>query len=107
MKVDYLRRVFYYEQNKEQQQIPYEFVYCFIEEKVPQLLTDARINPHDCNQRLLNNNAFSEVYVLGGDVFPTTQSLYAIGMQVHHVVHNITERLMGKIHQKKVMLTVY
>lgn len=70
-------------------------------------MEEAGISPYNCNKRLLHNNSYDNIYVLGADLYPTTHSFYSLGMQTHHIAQNIAERLTAEEHQKKAMLTVY
>ena len=45
--------------------------------------------------------------MLGADLLPTTFSLYALGIQIHHIVHNVVERLSSQEDGRRAMLTTY
>ena len=70
-------------------QTTYESVYCFLGQEVPQLLLDSGISAHDIHQKLLHNNFFDNIYIIGGDVLPTTFTMHALSMQMHHISQNI------------------
>jgi hypothetical protein len=84
IKVDYLRRIFYYSREKEQKQIIYSSVFCLIADKVPKVLTDSGIDPFACNHRLLHNTKYESIYVVGADNLPTTMTFYASALQLHY-----------------------
>ena len=106
-KVDYMRRVLFYDLQFGKEQLPYESVYCLIGDNIPELLTNSGINPMDCHHHLLHNQQFDNIYILGADLLPTTFSFHALAMQTHHIVRNIVERLASQSVGRVAMLTAY
>lgn len=65
------------------------------------------MDPKDSHPHLLHNNKFDNIYVIGADIFPTTFSFFALAIQIHHLVCNIIERLIGVENRKKSILSAY
>ena len=74
-KIDYLRRVLFFNTEGEPRQRPYESVYCFIGEQTHPLLVESSIGTADIHQKLLHSYVFDSLYIVGADFLSTTFSL--------------------------------
>ena len=68
---------------------------------------ESNIGTADIHQKLLHSYVFDSLYIVGADFLSTTYSIEALGMQIHHIVQNVVERLVSQEEQRKAILTAY